>query len=129
MGLVVEWDVAIFGAPTDIRSFQTWIGINGTEDISYVWNQTLAPAPAANGLSIGAENADGRGGFTLDTLPDASSGYAAQRVRSTDRTPGGSLTYHVTVEGETQGTGQVTTRMAAPDVPGTYVVRTDVTVT
>ena len=38
---MVEWDLAIFGAPTDVRSFQAWLGLNGTEDISYVWNQTL----------------------------------------------------------------------------------------
>src|SRR4029077_6364442 len=97
------------------------------EDISYVWNQTLTATPAleAGVLAIGAENSGGLGGFTLDTLPAASSAYAAQVVTSTDSTPGGSLTYHVTVEGETQGTGRVTTRMAAPDVPGTYVVQTD----
>jgi subtilisin family serine protease len=127
--IVVEWDLAIFGAPDDVRSFQVWLGVNGTEDISYVWNQTLAPAPEASGLSIGAENSGGLGGFTLDTLPDASSGYAAQRVQSTPSTPGGALTYHVTAQGELPGPGQVTTRMVAPGVPGTYVVRSDVAVT
>jgi hypothetical protein len=127
--IVVEWDIAIFGAPNDVRSFQVWLGTNGTEDISYVWNQTLAPAPAAAGLSIGAENSGGIGGFTLDALPDASSGYAAQRVASTPSTPGGSLTYHVTVQGAIPGTGTVTTRMAAPDGPGTYVVTSEVRVT
>jgi subtilisin family serine protease len=129
--VVVEWDLALFGAPSDVRSFQVWLGANGAEDISYVWNQTLTatPALAPGVLAIGAENSGGLGGFALDTLPDASSGYAAQRVQSTDSTPGGTLSYHVTVEGRITGTGAVTTRMTAPDVPGTYVVRTDVSVT
>jgi hypothetical protein len=126
--IVVEWNLAIWGT-TDVRSFQTWLGVNGTEDISFVWNQTLAPAPEANGLTIGAENSTGIGGFTLPTLPDASSGYAAQRVKSTDSRPGGKITYGVTVQGRIRGTGHVTTTMTAPDVPGTYVVRTDVEVT
>jgi subtilisin family serine protease len=127
--IVVEWDLAIFGAPTDVRSFQVWLGVNGTEDISYVWNQTLAPAPPNPGFAIGAENSGGLGGFTLPTLPDASSGYAAQRVASTPSTPGGSLTYDVTVAGRSAGTGHVTTTMAAPDGPGTYIVRSDIEVT
>jgi hypothetical protein len=127
--LVVEWDVAIFGAPTDVRSFQVWLGLNDTEDISFVWNATLGPAPADSGLTIGAENSNGSGGSQLADIPDASSGYAAKRVVSTPSTPGGSLIYRVTVQGQSTGTGQVTTRMTTPDTPGTYVVRTPIKVT
>ena len=102
-------------------------GVNGTEDISYVWNETLAPAPAANGLTIGAENSGGLGGFTLHD--------AARRLERLRRPAGGEHAVHAGREphlrrdgarARSTGTGQVTTRMTAPDVPGTYVVRTDV---
>jgi len=126
--VVIEWDLAVFGT-TEVRSFQAWLGANGTEDISFVWNQTLAPVPPDRTLTIGAENSNGSGGSHLAGLPDASSGYAAQRVVSTPSTPGESASYHVTVEGQAAGTGRVTTKMTAPDVPGTYVVRTNVLVT
>ena len=81
--LVVEWDLAIFGAPTDVRSFQVWIGLNGTEDISFVWNQTLTATPALEPgvLAIGAENSGGLGGFSLDD--------AARRLERLRRPAGG----------------------------------------
>ncbi len=44
-------------------------------------------------------------------------------------TPGGSITYTVTAQGLQAGAGTVTTTMEAPDVPGTYVVRTGIQIT
>src|SRR5262249_25882100 len=68
--LVVEWRVNAFGT-NDLKVFQSWIGLNGTQDISFTYDP--ANLPNANGLSqpvvVGAENDDGSGGATLGTLP------------------------------------------------------------
>ena len=127
--IVVEWDLAIWGT-TDVRSFQTWLGANGTEDISFVWNQTLAPAPEANGLTIGAENSTGTRRVHL--------GDAARRLERVRRAAGREHRQHARRKPHLRrhGAGRrrpapatSRRRMAAPDGPGTYVVRTDVEVT
>src|SRR5690606_35759682 len=56
--LVVEWELAVWGTD-DIRHFQAWIGVNGTQDISYAYSEAQAD-PEQNYL-VGAENAAGQG--------------------------------------------------------------------
>ncbi|WP_341359834.1 S8 family serine peptidase [Georgenia sp. M64] len=119
--LVIEHQVNVWGT-TDLRSFQTWIGVNGVEDISFTY---AAPQldPAGQDFLVGAENALGQGDMEA-VLPSVD-----LRVTSTDATPGGSLVYTVTAEGLRAGAGLVTTSMTAGGVPGTTVVRTPVEVT
>ncbi|WP_447924434.1 S8 family serine peptidase [Georgenia muralis] len=119
--IVVEHRVNVWGT-TDLRSFQTWIGVNGVEDISFTY---AAPQtdPAGQDFLVGAENALGQGDMEA-VLPTGD-----LRVTSTDATPGGSLVYSVTAEGLRAGAGLVTTSMTAGGVPGTTVVRTPVEVT
>ena len=122
--IVVEWQVNVFGS-TSNRHFQTWIGVNGTEDITFTYDPTALPADP-NGLdfTVGAENKVGTGGQYIDTLPTQD-----LRVTSTSPTPGATLTYSFVVKGRSVGTGIVTTTMVATNQIGTTVVQTPIQVT
>ncbi|MFN8198950.1 MAG: hypothetical protein U0R72_11560 [Nakamurella multipartita] len=50
--------------------FQTWIGVNGTQDISFAYDpDNLPAAPGSQALTVGAENSDGSGGGQISGLP------------------------------------------------------------
>ncbi len=51
-----------------------------------------------------------------------------QRVTSTDTVPGDTAGYTLDVTGNRPGGGRVTTEMTASLVPGTTIVRTNITV-
>src|SRR5690606_2142844 len=95
--LIVEWELAVWGTTDDIRHFQAWIGVNGTQDISYAYAEEQAD-PLQSYL-VGAENAAGQGDMR-PILPDSQ--YV---VSSTDPSPGDSLTMTVTVTGDSVGQG------------------------
>ncbi len=118
--LVVEYQLNVFGT-TDLRTFQTWIGLNGTEDITYAY---AGPQADPDGLDflVGAENQLGEGDMEA-VLPTED-----LRVTSTDTVPGGSVSYKVFVRGKESGIGRVTTTMDADIVPGTTIVHTDIRV-
>jgi hypothetical protein len=122
--IVVEWQVNVFGSSSN-RHFQTWIGVNGTEDITFTYDPAALPADP-NGLdfAVGAENKTGTGGQYLLTLPTED-----LRVTSTNPTPGASLTYSFVVKGRQVGTGIITSTMVATNQIGTTVVQTPVGVT
>ncbi|MBZ5739861.1 S8 family serine peptidase [Nocardioides mangrovi] len=119
--LVIEWRVNVFGT-TDTRTFQTWIGVNGTQDISYTYSAPQAD-PSGQPYLVGAENAAGEG--------DVSSFLPAedQVVTSTDPVPGDSLSYQLTVRGIRVGSGRLHSEMTADGVSGTTIVNTPVGVT
>ena len=121
--LVVEYQVNHFGT-TDRQSFETWIGIDGTEDITYAYNPADLPSapPPGGKFLVGAENQLGQGEMAA-TLPTAD-----LRVTSTDGTPGDVASYVVFVRGVDVGTGTVTSSMTAEGNPGTTVVKTNVPV-
>jgi len=110
--LVVEYRVNVFGT-NSLRTFQTWIGLDGTQDITYAY--AAAQADPGQPFLMGAENENGEGDMTA-TLPATD-----QRVTSTDPTPGASASYVVTIRGTAKGTGTVTTEMGASSVPGTTI--------
>ncbi|MFC7487468.1 S8 family serine peptidase [Knoellia sp. CPCC 206453] len=120
--IVVEHRANVFGT-SSLRTFQTWIGINGTEDITYAYDPANLPAdPAGQSFLVGAENILGEGQFLpVGTLPTED-----LRVTSSPGAPPGSLTYTVDVVGAAKGTGVVETRMTAPTVLGTTIVRSQV---
>lgn len=121
--LVIEYRVNVFGT-TSNRTFQTWIGVDGTQDITFAYDPTNLPAdPAGQPFLVGAEN-DAGAGDMFSVLPTGD-----QRVTSTDPTPGASATYSMVIRGDSVGTGTVTTSMTATGVPGTTIVRTPVQVT
>jgi hypothetical protein len=120
--IVIEHRVNVYGT-TDLQTFQTWIGINGTEDITYAYNPDNMPADPGIPFLVGAENMLGDGDMEA-VVPTED-----LRVTSTDAVPGDSVSFVVFVRGRETGTWPVTTSMIADGVPGTTIVNTDITVT
>jgi hypothetical protein len=119
--LIVEHRVRVWGT-TDLRTFQVWIGLNGIQDISFTYAAAQAD-PAGQDFLVGAENEIGQGDMVA-VLPNGDD----QVVSSTDPTPGESASYSLTVRGQARGTGVLTTSMTADGVPGTTVVKTEITI-
>jgi hypothetical protein len=119
--IVVEYRLNYFGT-TDLQTFQIWIGIDGTEDITYAYDPTNLPSDPGMNFLVGAENFLGEGDMEA-VLPTED-----LRVTSTDSVPGDSVSYIVFVRGQQVGTGTVTSSMLAEGVPGTTIVTSDVTV-
>jgi len=120
--LVIEFRLNTFGT-TDRQTFQTWIGINAAEDITYTYDP--ADPLNAHGMPflVGAENLLGQGDMSA-TLPTGD-----LRVTSTDSVPGDVASYTVFVRGADAGTGMVTSSMNADGVLGTTIVTSNITVT
>jgi hypothetical protein len=122
--IVVEWRANVFGT-TSQRVFQTWLGVNGTEDITFAYNPANLPAdPAGQPFNVGAENVDGSAGDQIAGLPTGD-----LRVASTPGAPGGSLAYSFVVQGLLRGTGTVRTDVTTPLVRGTTTDVDTITVT
>ena len=126
--VAVQWNVHVFGdlSPAGQRAMQVWIGLNGTEDISYGYEAgtTVGASGAPDGLTVGAENLSGTAGAQIDGTPQGS--YV---ITTTPGEPGGSLSYTLTVKAHRAGARSLTTDMTADVVPGTTTVVTPITVT
>lgn len=122
--LVIEWRVNLYGT-TDTKVFQQWIGLNGTEDITYTYDSANLPGdpPAGYGLTVGAENNDGTAGGQITGPPTED-----LRVTSTPGAPGGNLSYTMKIKGITAGTGTVTTGTSTPQVKGVTIEVDKITV-
>ncbi|MBB4941596.1 subtilisin family serine protease [Streptosporangium album] len=122
--LVVEWRLNVYGT-TDAKVFQQWIGLNGTEDITYTYDPGNLPGgpPAGYGLTVGAENDEGTAGGQI-TGPPAED----LRVTSTPGAPGGTLTYTMKIKGVSSGDGTVTTGTSTPQVKGITIEVDKITV-
>jgi subtilisin family serine protease len=112
--LVVEWRENIFGTSSG-RVFEQWVGLNGTEDITFTYDPANLPAaPSATaGLTVGAENDEGNAGDQISGVPTAD-----LRVTSTPGAAGGTLTYSFQLKGVRTGPGEVSTVMSTPAVRG-----------
>ncbi|GLW13188.1 peptidase S8 [Microtetraspora sp. NBRC 13810] len=121
---VVEWRLNLYGT-SELKVFQQWIGLNGTEDISYVYDPGALPGapPASYGLTVGAENAEGSAGAQIAGPPTED-----LRVTSTPGAPGGSHTYTMKVRGVSKGTGTVTTGTSTAEVKGLTIETDRITV-
>lgn len=104
-------------------SFQIWIGINGTEDISYAYGPV-----GGNGdggfLTVGAENEHGNRGANryfdgTGTLP---TNGTELRVTSDPPAAGGSVTFGYDVSGRLPGVFPLTANMTSDLTPGTTQV-------
>jgi subtilisin family serine protease len=111
--IVVESRLNVFGT-TSQRVFQAWIGVNGTEDITFAYDPVNLPADPGFLFNVGAENAEGSAGDQIAGLPTED-----LRVTSTPGAPGGSLTYSFNVKGVMAGVGTVRTDLTTPLVRGT----------
>jgi hypothetical protein len=122
--IVVEWRLNVFGTGSQ-RVFQSWIGVNGTEDITFAYDPGNLPAdPAGQPFNVGAENVDGSAGDQIAGLPTGD-----LRVTSAPGAPGGSLAYSFNLIGVCRGGGTVRTDMTTPLVPGTTTDVDTITVT
>ncbi len=111
--LVVEWRVFAWGT-TDLEVFQAWIGLNGTEDITYTYDPTNLPTqPDGQNLTVGAENADGSAGAQIAGAPTGD-----LRVASDPGSGGASVSYQFKVRGVRPGNGQILTTLTSPAVAG-----------
>jgi subtilisin family serine protease len=123
--LVLEWQVNVFGSASN-RHFQIWIGVNGTQDITFAYDPGALPGdPFGQPFLVGAENSFGTGGAQL---PNGVLPTGDLRITSTAPVPGGSYSYTVKALGLIPGNGKVTTEMNATSVLGTTVVTTGVIV-
>jgi subtilisin family serine protease len=111
--IVVESRLNVFGT-TSQRVFQAWIGVNGTEDITFAYDPVNLPADPGFPFNVGAENAEGSAGDQIAVLPTED-----LRVTSTPGAPGGLLTYSFDVKGVMAGVGTVRTDLTTPLVRGT----------
>lgn len=122
--IAIEWQMNPWGTVDNEQTFQVWIGTNGVEDVTFVYdpdNLPSSPLPTV----VGAENINGSGGDSLgmDVFPTED-----LAVTNSEPVPGGSYTYTVEVTGLLPGNAAVTTTMNSDIVPGTTVVSSDVTV-
>ncbi|WP_328794170.1 S8 family serine peptidase [Herbidospora solisilvae] len=115
--IVVEWRVNLFGTG-DLKTFQSWIGVDGPEDVTFAYPSPIAYPGDAYGLTIGAENTEGTRGGRVPAGTGAASDY---RVTSTPGAPGESLTYTLKVKGVSAGEGTVTTATSTEKVKGVTV--------
>ncbi|HVK25374.1 MAG TPA: S8 family serine peptidase [Actinokineospora sp.] len=119
--VVIEYRVNVFGTASG-RVFQVWIGVDGTQDITYAYDPANLPASPGQPFLVGAENQFGSGDMAA-VLPTAD-----QRVTSSAPTPGASVTYTVTVRGLEVGTGAVTTEMSGAGLPGATIVSSGIAI-
>jgi len=122
--LVVQWRSNLYGTTDEVNA-EVYIGLNGTEDISYSYDGAQ-PDPGSSGLTVGAENIDGSGGAQV-TGGQALSGDDL-RVTSSGAKPGGSYTIRINARGTRKGEGFVKSLLTSPSVPGTIVNRAFITV-
>ncbi|WP_308169637.1 S8 family serine peptidase [Acrocarpospora catenulata] len=122
--IVAEWKLNLYGT-TDQKVFQLWIGINGTEDVTFAYPGPIAYPGDAYGLTVGAENSEGTAGGQIPAGTGPSSDY---RITSTPGAPGGSLTYTMKVKGVTKGVGSITTATDTDQVKGITVEVDKITV-
>lgn len=113
--LIVDYDAVPTYSQGQKNSFQVWIGIDGTDDVTIAHGPT--EGPGVDGLSQGAENRDGTSGA-------AYSGGAGStwRVNATPPTAGGSVTVTYDASSSRAGTYVLAPKATSPVVKGTISV-------
>ncbi|MFN8019248.1 MAG: DUF4214 domain-containing protein, partial [Acidimicrobiales bacterium] len=111
---------------------QVWFGLNGTQDITIDYPADHLPdttgieqEPGDPLATVAVQNEAGDGDSfdpTAETLP------SDFFVTSTDPVPGDSYTLEVGVKGTKAGAGSLTSSITSPDVHGTTVVDTGISV-
>jgi hypothetical protein len=123
--IVVEWRVNVFGTASQ-RVFQTWIGINGSEDVTFAYDPANLPTTLPGyDLLVGAENGLGEGTSTVaaDTAPTED-----LRVTTGADVPSGTVRWDLTVQGTAEGTASIEAEATSNAHPGTVVAVNDLEV-
>jgi hypothetical protein len=109
------------------ETYEIWIGLNGTEDISYAYDPDNLPTNPGVPFNVGAENFNGSGGSNFAGLPTGD-----LVVQSNPAVPGGSASFPVVLRGNRVLAGQapstVETDMTTSISRGTSVSQAQVTV-
>ena len=87
--IVVQWNAHVFGGGP-VERFQVWLGINGTEDVSYAYDPAHPLVNPGVDFNVGAENFNGTGGSNFSGLPATD-----LVVNSTPAIPGGTASFSV----------------------------------
>ena len=98
--LVIEWGGVPTWSGNAVNSFQTWIQLGSTEDITYTYGADAVADAGAN-AAVGAENRDGTSGKTLASLPLEDDEVL---VTAAPPTAGGTVTFDYMLKGLTKGT-------------------------
>ena len=116
----------------DTKVSQVWLGLNGTQDITIDYDP--ANIPNSSGIeqepgdplaTVGVQNELGEGaGWDPEADPLPTDFF----VVSTDPVPGDSYTLQVGVKGTSQGAGVLHSEITSPDVHGTTVVDSAISV-
>jgi hypothetical protein len=123
--IVVQWDEHPFnGAVSTFETFQTWIGINGTQDISFAYDPTHLLADPSAPFQVGAEDVSGQFGNNLPGLPTND-----LVVTSSAAVPGGTASFTAPFRGTQVGAGVVEVDLVSSLSRDTSVRRMNVTVT
>lgn len=118
--LVIDYAAVKEYSTTKTASFEVWIGLNGTEDVSFAYG-TVQGNGDLGFLTVGAENSTGSRGenYYVDgtgTLPALNTEL---RVTSDPPAPGGSAVIGYQVVGRVPGTYSLTAAMTSDLTPGT----------
>jgi hypothetical protein len=123
--IVVQFNEHPFNESSSaLETFQVWIGINGTQDISFTYDANHPLTDPGAPFQVGAEDASGEFGNSVPGIPSAD-----LVVSSTPGVPGGSATFSSTWRGVSAGTGTVETDVTSSVARDTAVSRANVTVT
>ena len=129
--LVADWTASLFGAPAQVRTFQIWIRLGATEDITFTYGPSMG-AGTTDGLNVGAENRDGTSGKNRFTPPAPGSFPAANsdlRVLASGPTPGGKVTITYDAFGRNAGVHDILATLTSSVVEGATTDRETITVT
>jgi subtilisin family serine protease len=124
--LILDWAaVPEFGTGGAVtNTFQIWIQLGATEDISYAYGEINGDG-TAEGLIVGAENRDGTSGATFDTVPAEGDQLV---VLTSPPTPGGSQTIGYTAVGNVSGTWTLRAAASSSVTTGTTIDEVNVLV-
>ena len=115
--IVVDFEqVSPFGTPSVKNSFQVWLGVGATEDVTLAYGALGGPDPSA-GLLQGAENRTGTSGATV-----AGTSNTDWTVNTAPPQPGGSVTVTYDAAASRAGTYVLAPRATSPLVKGTISV-------
>jgi subtilisin family serine protease len=122
---VVQWDEHPFGqSPSILETFQLWIGSNGPQDISFVYDVTRPLTATGLVTQVGAEDVTGQFGNSVAGTPSTD-----LVVTSSAAVPGGSADFTSVFRGTATGAGWVETDLDSSLSRDTSVSRAPVTVT
>ncbi|MFH8251437.1 S8 family serine peptidase [Microbacterium sp. B2969] len=122
--LVVEWEgISTWGA-TATDTFQVWIGLNGTDDVTMTYGKDAKADPGTPWF-VGAENRDGTSVGSLAALPKAGDEVL---VSTTPPTAGGSVSFDYTLKGLVKGTWSTTVTLRSDALRTVPIEETKITV-